>query len=112
MVSLSYSCKTKTNHGNLLLRSTSRSQGFQCQERKQDHESDQSADNFMTPTFEEKAGCPPTTLSFDESDRLIGTSKEHQEYFEDLEKMVKASVEADKEKEKVKKREGEILMWR
>lgn len=59
----------------------------------------------MRPTFEEKAGSPPTTLSFDESDRLIGTSKEHQQYFEDLEKMVKASVEADKEKEKEKVKE-------
>ena len=72
--------------------------------RKQDHESDEdhSEDDFLTPAFENKAASPPTTLSLDESDGLIGTSKERQEYFEDLEKAVKASLEADKEKEKVK----------
>ena len=72
--------------------------------RKQDHESEEehSDDDFMTPTFEEKAASPQNTLSLDESDGLIGTSKERQEYFEDLEKAVKASLEADKEKEKVK----------
>lgn len=72
--------------------------------RKQDHESEEehSEDDLMTPTFEEKAASPQTTLSLDESDGLIGTSKERQEYFEDLEKAVKASLEADKEKEKVK----------
>ena len=72
--------------------------------RKQDHgsEEDHSEDDFMTPIFEKKAASPPTTLSIDESDGLVGTSKERQEYFEDLEKAVKASLETDKEKEKVK----------
>ena len=82
--------------------------------RKQDHgsEEDHSQDDFMTPTFEKKAASPPTTLSIDESDGLIGTSKERQEYFEDLEKAVKASLETDKEKKKSKKKEKQILMWR
>ena len=68
--------------------------------RKQDLESekDHFEDDFLTPTFENKAVSPPTSLSLDESDGLIGTSKERQENFEDLEKAVKASLEADKEK--------------
>ena len=41
----------------------------------------------------------PTTLNVDENDGLIGTSTERQKYFEDLEWAVKASLEADKEKE-------------
>ena len=82
--------------------------------RKQDHESEEehSDDDFMTPTFEEKAASPQNTLSLDESDGLIGTSKERQEYFEDLEKAVKASLEADKEKKESKKKEKQVLMWR
>lgn len=59
----------------------------------------------MTPTFEEKAASPQTTLSLDETDGLIGTSKERQEYFEDLEKSVKDSLEADKEQKTSKKKE-------
>ena len=72
--------------------------------RKQDLESEEehSEDDFMTPTFEEKVASPRTTLSLDKSDGLIGTSKERQEYFEDLEKAVEAFLEADKEREKVK----------
>lgn len=45
-------------------------------------------------------GNPPTSLSVGENDALIGTSAERQKYFEDLERAVKASLEADKEKEK------------
>ena len=44
-------------------------------------------------------GNPPTSLSVGENDALIGTSTERQKYFEDLERAVKASLEADKEKE-------------
>ena len=70
--------------------------------RKQDLESeeDHSEDDFLTPTLENKAASPPTTLSLDESDGFIGTSKERHEYFEDLEKALKAFLEADKEKVK------------
>lgn len=77
---------------------------------KQDHKSeeDHSEDNFLAPTFENKAESPPTTLSLDESDGLIGTSKECQKYFEDLEKVVKASLEADKEQ--VKEEGKQILI--
>ena len=64
---------------------------------------DPSEDDLMTPTFyEENAASPPTGSSLGENDGLIGTSTERQEYFEDLEKAVKASLETDKEKGKCK----------
>lgn len=93
---------------------------------------DPSEDDLMTPTFQEHAAtsyshgendgrnetsCEPQeycaanlatspSCSLGENDGLIGTSTERQKYFEDLEKAVKASLEADKEKRREERTEN------
>ena len=93
---------------------------------KDDSSADDSCDDdLMKPTFEENAVSPPTSPTHGENNRLIetstgrpedfqaspttspslgvndgliGTSAERQKFFEDLEKAVEASLEADKGK--------------
>ncbi|XP_068726598.1 uncharacterized protein [Montipora capricornis] len=99
---------------------------------------DSSDDELMKATFEENAASPPTSSSygenkrligtsterpedfqaspttspyFGENDGLIGTSAERQKYFEDLEKAVEASLEADKGKQTRKEERKADLAW-
>lgn len=104
----------EANHYYLLLKSTSRSQDLQCQEfinhkaRPQVRRGSFWRQLLGTNLWEQGGKSTNHSLSLDESDGLIGTSKECQEYFEDLEKVVKASLEADKEQ--VKEEGKQILI--